>query len=63
MSPSHFWVSSNAADVLVSSSDGSTVYIAVSNIIGIRPVVNLKANVEISGGVGTKNNPYQISTT
>ena len=35
----------------------------VDNSFGIRPVINLKANVEISGGVGTKNNPYQISTT
>ena len=29
--------------------------------VGIRPVINLAANVEITGGVGTQNNPYIIA--
>ena len=31
--------------------------------MAIRPVINLKANVEISGGIGTINDPYIIKTT
>lgn len=27
-----------------------------------RPVINLKADVEISGGVGTSNDPFIIKT-
>ena len=29
---------------------------------GIRPVINLRADVEITGGIGTKNSPYVIKT-
>ena len=29
----------------------------------IRPVINLKADVEISGGIGTINDPYVIKTS
>ena len=29
----------------------------------IRPVINLKANVEITGGIGTINDPYIVKTT
>ncbi len=32
------------------------------NSIAIRPVINLKADVEISGGIGTINDPYVIKT-
>ena len=30
---------------------------------GVRPVINLKADVEISGGIGTVNDPFVIKTT
>ena len=29
---------------------------------GIRPVINLKSNVKISGGIGTANNPFVVDT-
>jgi len=29
---------------------------------GMRPVINLKSNVEISGGIGTVNDPYIVKT-
>lgn len=31
--------------------------------MAIRPVINLKADVEISGGIGTVNDPYIVKTT
>ena len=34
----------------------------VRNTFGIRPVINLKADVEISGGIGTISDPYVIKT-
>ena len=35
----------------------------VSNSFGVRPVINLKANTQITEGNGTVSNPYIISTT
>ena len=32
----------------------------ITNTIGIRPVINLKADVKISGGIGTINDPYVV---
>ena len=29
---------------------------------GLRPVINLKSDVEISGGVGTSDDPYVVKT-
>ena len=29
----------------------------------LRPVINLKADVEITGGIGTINDPFVIKTT
>ena len=37
----------------------------LTNIISgyyVRPVINLKANVKITGGIGTTNNPFVIET-
>ena len=34
---------------------------SVNNALGVRPVINLRANVTISGGDGTSSNPYVIS--
>ena len=32
-----------------------------SNTFGTRPSINLKSNIQLSGGTGTKDNPYTIS--
>ena len=40
-------------------------YLYYNNVVstaGVRPVINLKSNVEISGGDGTSSNPYVVST-
>ena len=34
----------------------------VENSFGARPVINLKADVEISGGMGTNNDPFVVKT-
>ena len=34
---------------------------STNNIIGVRPSINLKSNIQFSGGSGTKNDPYTIS--
>jgi len=33
---------------------------AVSSSISVRPVINLKADVLITGGIGTANDPFMI---
>ena len=32
-----------------------------SSALGVRPSINLKSNIQLSGGTGTKNDPYTIS--
>ena len=32
-----------------------------SNTLGVRPSINLKSNIQLSGGSGTKDDPYTIS--
>ena len=40
--------------------DGNAYIISPSNAYGIRPSLNLKSNVVITSGTGTKNSPFQI---
>ena len=41
-------------------SDGNLLYIDVNNTHGVRPVINLKADVTIQSGTGTAQDPYII---
>ena len=61
MSPSRF-VSTNAtAQEFLLHSDGfANYYWAIDIRQGIRPVINLAADVEITGGIGTKNSPFVV---
>ena len=34
----------------------------ITNPYGVRPVINLKSNIKISGGTGTANDPYVVDT-
>ena len=34
----------------------------VAGMAGVRPVINIKGDVKISGGIGTSSNPYEIVT-
>ena len=40
--------------------DGNAYIISPSNAYGICPSLNLKSNVVITSGTGTKNSPFQI---
>ena len=60
MTPRHFGVSGNKADEFHVSSLGYTSSTGVTNGNGVRGVINLKSNVEISGGIGTANNPFVV---
>ena len=58
MSPSHFYSSGNASVFFVYS-NGGFGYNGVSNAYGVRPVINLKADITITGE-GTSTDPYIV---
>ena len=63
MSPFRFGSSNRRANVFVV---WSNVYLGnpdgVAASYGVRPVINLRSNVTISGGDGTSSNPYVVET-
>lgn len=62
MSPSIFSTAVGTAREWIHNSGG---YLYIWNWItysfGARPVINLKADVEITGGIGTANDPFVIN--
>ena len=62
-SNTHYWTltpySSSSVRLVYSSGDASSYSLA--NAGGVRPSINLKSNVSISGGTGTKSNPFVLS--
>ena len=63
MSPSHFRATSGGAVEWYENSAGSLrPWNWVANSFGARPVINLKADVKISGGTGTANEPFVVET-
>ncbi len=63
MSPYVFNPSNSASGVWYVNGTGDFGYRWVTSGLGVRPAINLKANVEISGGIGTVNDPFVIKTT
>ena len=63
ISPSHFGAGNDAASEFRLSSDGIASGYFVSSGTGVRPVINLNADVEITGGIGTQNEPFVVKTT
>ena len=61
MSP-YYADSGGWARVFLVSSNGSFGGSSVNNAWGVRPVLNLSADVTISSGDGTSSNPYVITT-
>ena len=61
MSPSYFF-SLGHAYVLIVDPDGDFRTYSVNLTTGVRPVLNLSADVTISSGDGTSSNPYVITT-
>ncbi len=62
MSPSNFNDSNGSSLVFASNVDLVYSYYATMQY-GVRPVINLNANVEISGGIGTQNEPFVVKIT
>ena len=62
MSPYNFNPSNSASSVWLVGGTGSFYGDWVTGGNGVRPVINLKSNVEISGGIGTVNDPYIVKT-
>ena len=63
MSPSYFSATSTAAREFILSSEGypnDDYY--VTRYFGVRPVINIKGDAKISGGIGTSSSPYEIVT-
>ena len=50
----------NDTQVCVVFSDGSISYDLPTEVVGIRPTINLKPSIKIVKGNGTENNPYRI---
>ena len=71
-STQHFWTMSPAYfsmtnGFIVLWRESSSGYLnrwwGVQYSLGVRPVINLKADVEISGGTGTANDPFIVKTS
>ena len=62
MSPSYFWTTGGLAIEWFGRSNGSLDSDKVSSGNIARPVINLKSDVKISGGIGTSNDPYVVDT-
>ena len=61
MSPFHFNYAIASAGVFLVYFNGSLNNYYVNNTWGVRPVINLKANVTILSGDGSSLNPYKIT--
>ncbi len=62
MSPRHFSVTSTSANEFGANSAGSAGSYWVTFTHGVRAVLNLKSDTQITGGIGTANNPYVVKT-
>ena len=62
MSPSRFYTTNSTAYEFDVNSAGYAIDYLVTGSLGVRGVINLKGNIEISGGIGTASNPFVIKT-
>ena len=62
MSPSYFYVSNIAAYEFSANSLGYANFNIVTGSLGVRAVINLTSDVQISGGIGTANDPFVVQT-
>ena len=70
-SPTNYWlmtpgsfgkIRQNAAVFFQDPNGMPNPWWGVRNTFGVRPVINLKSDVKITGGIGTSNDPYVIDT-
>ena len=62
MSPYNFYPSNSTSVVWSVNGTGNFGSNWVTNGYGVRPLINLKSDVEISGGIGTINDPFIVKT-
>ena len=62
MTPYQYVDSSSSANVWYAGDNGTFSAHWVTSNLKLLPVINLKSNVEISGGIGTINDPYIVKT-
>ena len=62
MSPNRFFITDKWADVIRVHFDGDIRGSGAQSINGVRPVINLKADIEFSGGDGKSSNPFIVKT-
>ena len=63
ISPSHFNATSKGSGGWRMNSSGYLdPWWGLTGSLGIRPVINLKSDVKITGGIGTANNPFVVDT-
>ena len=62
MTPSYYEAAYSVARGIGVHTEGYAYFFWISSPYGIRPVINLASNVEISGGIGTQNDPFVIKT-
>ena len=60
MSPYAYSSSTGTARLWGVAKDGSLGNVIASNYYGVRPVINLKPSTEITGGIGTANDPFIV---
>ena len=63
MSPNYFSSISTTGLEFYVGNDGIASYNWVTGAFGVRPVINLNSNVEITGGIGTQNEPFVVKTS
>ena len=61
MSPSNFSPNYTRA-INFAMGDGMIYNQTTSSVRGMRPVINLRSDVQISGGIGTQNEPFVVKT-
>ena len=62
MSPSNFYAENSVAYEWFQYGDGYLGGYGIHGSIGARPVINLKSDVKITGGIGTANDPFVVET-
>ncbi len=60
MSPSYFIATRGTANEFNLSGGGDVYGHLVTSMGGVRPVINLSKDTEITGGIGTSNNPFVV---
>ena len=62
MTPSIYGSISQVADTYGFFGDGIVYSYGVATSLNIKPVISLKSDIEISGGIGTINDPFVVKT-